>query len=198
LPRLVRVAHRRRATLITFNYDPLVERVVATNLLYDATLREPVAWTEVIGDVPNWPAGSARLAAVPAKTFRLLKLHGSSNWYWTPGDTSGVSLARRSLPGRWGQPAPYTEEERRRELPGREPFVVPPSATKSAFYRNPISRELWRQAGDALRAATRVAFLGYSLPLTDLTVANMIASSLLGNEAEVLVPTWRLTWSANA
>jgi hypothetical protein len=187
LSRLIRVAHRRRATLITFNYDPLVESVVATGLLYDPTLRQPVAWTEVIGDVPNWPAGSARWPAVPADTFRLLKLHGSSNWYWTPGDASGVSLARRSLPGRWGDPMPYSEEERRRELPGRGPFVVPPSATKSTFYRNPVTREIWRQAGDALRSAVRVTFLGYSLPLTDLTVANMIASSLLRGNAEVQV-----------
>ncbi|MGH3158450.1 MAG: hypothetical protein ACRDNF_18015, partial [Streptosporangiaceae bacterium] len=30
-----RVAHQRRATLVTFNYDPLIECAVATGLLYE-------------------------------------------------------------------------------------------------------------------------------------------------------------------
>jgi hypothetical protein len=89
LSELIRVAHQRRATLITFNYDPLIECAVGAGLLFDWGQSSPVFWAEVTGDVPNWPPGPAILAADPADTFRLLKLHGSLNWYWTPRDASG-------------------------------------------------------------------------------------------------------------
>ena len=187
LSAFLRVAHQRRATLITFNYDTLLECAVGTGLLYDWGQREPVFWAEVTGDVPSWPPGLAYLAADPADTFRLLKLHGSLNWYWAPPDTSGASIARRALPGLFGSPEPYTEEERRRRLPGRVPFVVPPSAVKSPYYRNPVIREIWQQAAERLRNADRVFILGYSLPPADLTFAGMLTDALLDSEATLTI-----------
>jgi hypothetical protein len=133
------------------------------------------------------PAGLAILTTSRADTLRLLKLHGSLNWYWTPGDFTGVSVARRAIPGDYQTPRPYSEEVRRRELPGRVPFVVPPSASKSAYYRNPITREFWRQASDRLREADRVVVMGYSMPLTDLTFAEMFASSVGPQPVAVVV-----------
>jgi hypothetical protein len=59
LGEFVRVAHRRRACVITFNYDPLIECAVGTGLLYEWGLKEPVFWAELTGDVPNWPPGPA-------------------------------------------------------------------------------------------------------------------------------------------
>ena len=187
LSEFVRVAHQARATLITFNYDPLIECTVGTGLLYDWGLREPVFWAELTGDVPSWPPGPAILAAEPADTFRLLKLHGSLNWYWTPGDASGVSIARRNLPGVFGAPERYTEDQRRRVLPGRVPFVVPPSAVKSPYYRNPLIREIWQQAADSLRTADRVFVLGYSLPPADLTFAGMLTDTLRDSPATLTI-----------
>jgi hypothetical protein len=63
-------------------------------------------------------------------------------------------------------------------LPGRVPFVVPPSAVKSPYYRNPITREIWLQAAESLRQADRVFVVGYSLPPTDLTFAGMLTDAL--------------------
>jgi hypothetical protein len=186
-PEFLRVAHQRRATLVTFDYDPLIECGVGAGLLQEPRRAEPVYWAEVIGDVPNWPPGPAHLGAERADTFRLLKLHGSLNWYWSPGDDTGVSLARRDLPGLYALPQRYTEEERQRELPGRVPFVVPPSATKSPYYRNPVIQEVWRQASAALAAADRVIIAGYSLPAADLTVASMLSNALRTSAASVIV-----------
>ena len=183
----VRVAHRRRATLITFNYDPLIEFAVATGLLSEWGQREPVFWAEVTGDVPSWPPGPAIIAAESADTLRLLKLHGSLNWYWVPRDVSGVSIARRVLPGVFGSPDRYSEEERRRRLPGRVPFVVPPSAVKSPYYRNPVIREIWQQAAERLRTAGRVFILGYSLPPADLTFAGMLTDALRDSRAALRI-----------
>ncbi|MGI8446623.1 MAG: hypothetical protein ACR2MP_05445, partial [Streptosporangiaceae bacterium] len=187
LNEFIRVAHQRRATLVTFNYDPLIECAVASGLLYEWGQYDSVFWAEITGDVPSWPPGLAYLAADKADTLRLLKLHGSLNWYWVPRDTSGVSIARRELPGAFGAPSPYAEEERRRRLPGRVPFVVPPSAVKSPYYRNPVIREIWQQAAERLRRAARVFVLGYSLPPADLTFAGMLTDALRGSTAQLTV-----------
>jgi hypothetical protein len=192
----VSAAHHTRATVITFNYDPLIECMVATptGILGQPTefgqVWQGVAWTELTGGLPPWPAGDFRLAAEQVETLRLLKLHGSLNWYWRPGDSSGVSVVRRDLPGWFGEPQPYEEEQRRRVVPGRTPFVVPPTASKSDYYANPITSEMWRQAAERLRDAQRVVFMGYSMPLTDVTFASMFRDSVVddnNSRAEVVI-----------
>lgn len=147
----------------------------------------PVFWAELTGDVPSWPPGQAILGADQADTLRLLKLHGSLNWYWTQGDVSGISIARPDLPGVFGATERHTEEQRRRVLPGRVPFVVPPSEVKSPYYRNPVIREIWQQAAASLRSASRVIILGCSLPPADLTFAGMLADSLRPSPASLTI-----------
>jgi hypothetical protein len=84
-------------------------------------------------------------------------------------------------------PDPYTEDGRRRNLPGRVPFVVPPAAPKSPYYRNAIIREVWQQAAHALRRADRVFIVGYSLPPTDLTFASMLTDTLIKSPSYVTI-----------
>lgn len=186
-PVLLRAMHFTRSTAITFNYDTLVECAVASNILFEWGMHQPVPWTELTGDIPSWPPGDVRWGSEPYETFRLLKLHGSLNWYWSEGDATGVSVARRDLPGRFGAAEPYFEEDRRRHLPGRVPFIVPPASAKSVYYRNPISKEMWQQAALNLRLADEVVLIGYSLPLTDLTVGAMLRSAVASSEAKLTV-----------
>jgi hypothetical protein len=193
LLQFVSTAHHSRATVVTFNYDPLLECMVATptGILGNPSLQGEVwpgvSWTELSGGLPPWAPGDARWASQRVETLRLLKLHGSLNWYWRPGDASGISVARRTLPGYFRSPAPYSEEQRRREVPGRSPFVVPPASSKSDYYLNPIIKEMWSQAADRLRTADRVVLIGYSLPPTDVTFSNMLRESLQGRHCDVTV-----------
>lgn len=61
---------------------------------------------------------------------------------------------------------------------------MPPSALKSSYYGNPVTREIWSSAHGALRESSKVVLMGYSLPLTDLSTAGLIASALeAGNVA---------------
>lgn len=64
--------------------------------------------------------------------------------------------------------------------PGRERLLVPPSALKSPYYANPVTRETWSSGFRALRYADIVTLIGYSLPATDLTTAGMLGEALHG------------------
>ncbi len=183
LSRFVRALHYGRATVITFNYDLLIEHLVMKLGLWDFAADyshgAPVWWTHALGDLPGYPPLPARFSGDLHETFRLLKLHGSLNWFWVPGDDAGITLSYSDL-----EP---TESDLRRFLPGRQPFIVPPASLKSAFFRNPIMHENWRSAAVALRKADRVSLLGYSMPLTDLISSGMISECLTDRTVDVLV-----------
>jgi hypothetical protein len=170
---LCQVWHERRITLITFNYDTLIARAAAAVGLYDWESRQGVTPDDVIDRLPPWSPGPARVGgrAIP-DTMRLKKLHGSVAWYAVPGDFTGATLARRSVFG-WENHA-LDPDELRREFPGREPFIVPPASAKSGFYRNPVLRQLWQDAGTALSQANEVHLVGYSLPPADLVTRGML------------------------
>jgi hypothetical protein len=182
---LLSLIHLRQATVITFNYDTLLECGVWNHHLYDFEMNQRVLGDDVINDVPPRPFGYARLNGSVTETFRLLKLHGALNWYWSTGDVTGATLNRWTFPGTFGLPIPYDEAARRRQLPGREPFVVPPTATKSAYYANPITRELWRQAAEALTAAERVSLVGYSLPPADIMFSGMFSDAIRNRDVAI-------------
>lgn len=211
---LVSVLHARRATVVSFDYDHVLECAVDGHTLIDHRSgpgahrrvssddildRLPVAPPPTPDDVqalidaagynsgryvPTWPRQGV------ADTFRLLKLHGSLSWYWSPDDATGSTLQRWRVPGIFGQPAADDDEdaaERGRRLPGRVPFVVPPMATKSSYLSNLVVRELWGRARDALAAADRVIVIGYSVPAEDQLASGLLADALRGREVDVVI-----------
>lgn len=84
LDRFVAVLHAWQSTVITFNYDNLIERAVNShNLLDFSNENQRVVSSDLIGQVPVPPDA---VVGGPLSTFRLLKLHGSVDWWWSPGD----------------------------------------------------------------------------------------------------------------
>jgi len=185
-------AHVARAGVLTFNYDTLLECVAASmwgplDGIDANEPSDPFFWDELTGGIPAWPPGPSRFGGTQRHTMRLLKLHGSLNWYWSPGDATGATIAKRDLPGAFPAPLAYEEHDRERELPGRVPFVVPPTAAKSLFYSTPLLHEIWSQAYTRLQSAKRVFLLGYSLPLTDLTTSSMFRDALQDTSSVVVI-----------
>ena len=197
---LVSAFQQRETTVITFNYDTLFE--VAINSTYlgppeiegalprgfedvgfiPPALKAPrVSPEDVIGSEPPLSA----VPRLPEATIRLLKLHGSLGWWWVPNDASGATLVREAIASTFEHPVQLTDKKEHRTLAGREPFIVPPLAAKSPYYRNPLTRQLWRDAFEAMRRADRISFIGYSLPRTDLVMGAMVDSSLRGRETHV-------------
>ena len=173
LSRLVATLHAFRDTVISFNYDTLVEQAVDEHDLRDATGTK-VTHSSVIDQMPPPPPGNARWGEAFTQSFHLLKLHGSLNWWWVPGDATGSTI------NRWIttelDPAGLSGHDR--ELPGRSRFIVPPSSLKSGFYANPFTRQLWQRAAGAVSEANECYFVGYSLPRTDLVTVGMLRERL--------------------
>lgn len=189
LRQLIYVWHVGRSPVITFNYDCLVECTVDTYRLPPWDSHGKMPWASVLRFVPaaSKPESIGEMEGrAPWETFQLHKLHGSLNWFWTAGDNSGATIQRGRLPGSYTAAKPMTEAERSWRHPGRETFIVPPSALKSSYYGNPVTREIWSSAHGALRESSKVVLMGYSLPLTDLSTAGLIASALeAGNVSSV-------------
>ena len=171
LARLVRLWHETQATVISLNYDGLVERALqhldipgSKGHLADAAL----------GDLPGFAPAAAALARDPEPpTFRLIKLHGSIDWAWSPGDATGSTIVRARLTSNWSNDE---EADVSVSAPGKEPFVVPPLATKSRYYGNSLVRAVWHKARVALASATSVTLCGYSLPASDFATAVLVSA----------------------
>jgi hypothetical protein len=189
LRRLLGVFHFQKTTVATFNYDTLVETAIGMAGLFDQE-SQLVTEAEIIRHMPplrERPAEGMLWGTHRSDTFRYLKLHGSVDTFWIPGDVSGASIGRWHMPGTWGEPQVPDDEDRRQVLPGTEAYIVPPAAAKSSFYANPLARELWRTTAQALAEADRVTVVGYSLPLTDLVTSGMLADTIVNSTCEVVV-----------
>jgi hypothetical protein len=202
---LLSVLHAVHATVITLNYDNLLECGIADPRLPLARAGSSAAVEEddLLGglppaaDFPNARQGITHGATYDgspiadwrrrALSFRLLKLHGSLSWFWVPGDVTGMTLQRWLLPGTFGSPQAPDIEAWRTVLPGREPFIVPPASLKSAHLSSPMVRELWRRAHDSLTRATRLILVGYSLPSADTSFSGMVAETLKDRDVAIEV-----------
>jgi hypothetical protein len=116
----------------------------------------------------------------------LLKLHGSLNWLSCRACHRleiGASESRRYLKvlARLVGPsleASYTAGINPCPTCGTKlrPFLIAPTHLKN--YRNPHVAQVWYEAERVLRDATRVIFIGYSLPDDDLEVIYLLKRSM--------------------
>lgn len=151
--RLVR-ALRGEDAIITFNWDLLVDNIVALDHAggpdYGVNLLEPVE-------------ESAREDRGRVGGPLVLKPHGSMNWmtcrechknfaHILTGKTGAEYHAGKEFPCRYcGTPT--------------EPLMIPPTLLKN--YRHPVIKAVWKEARRVLRQADEVIVVGYSLPVTD-------------------------------
>jgi hypothetical protein len=196
LAKLIFAWHIRQATVISFNYDNVVEAAVQSQRLplyfdgypvrtHDILNRLPPARVHEETSVSTIQSGGGQSFSddylqqpFPADTFRLFKLHGSISWHWVADDATGVTLQRWPGIGKFGEPMGDQRAEIARQLPGRVPFIAPPPSTKSKYLGNPVIRKLWQDAFQVLRKADHIYFLGYSVPPEDLAAMGLIAEAV--------------------
>jgi hypothetical protein len=184
LLRLVHWWHKRRAVIISFNYDTLVERAfscidTANGGVFEDHLMPPSFFA------PTIAVGSG----TTGETASLLKLHGSLNWFYSGRPSYFGEPIHHIHTGGW---SPDDSDDSSYE--GRVPLVVPPLATKGSYFEHEGIRYLWSAAAKALRSARRIFCIGYSLPGTDLPVRFLFKS----NEPRERVPLFLVDTNPNA
>jgi hypothetical protein len=114
-------------------------------------------------------------------TTLLLKLHGSINWRYRLGESLPLSPAGILHHEAWLPPSMHSAEvaDRIEAHLEPDPLIVPPVLIKSALTEHPVLRVVWEHAYQRLREATRVVFMGYSLPKTDLASRVLFRETLL-------------------
>lgn len=177
LRELIEHWHAHRSTVVTLNYDTLIETVAAT-LAHDGNrLTAHDIYPPVLTDAGLRTGGG--IATARRDSFRLLKLHGSTNWYY-----SGRALSHGEpiyfvppLPADADAPVRREHEQRMRAVADKYPFLVPPIYDKSPLLTHETIRALWFEAGEALKRAERIVCMGYSLPESDLTMKHFLRTT---------------------
>ena len=168
LDSLARSWHANQSSVITLNYDTLVEQAVTSIEVG----RSKVSYSEIypISLTPAFQRVAATLGGEARPTMKLFKLHGSINWMYSGSRVAvGETIYYIAYRG-WASDADSNQRQRQKNVVlDKIPLIVPPVAEKLPYFQHETVRSLWAQAGQELRCASRVFCLGYSLPPTDIT-----------------------------
>ncbi len=143
-------------TIITFNYDLVVERAVRERLERDGKNLGP--WFYALNGTSKDPDGP-----------RLIKLHGSSNWQID--GQHRLNVRTKSWQDFDDGPGYRAGSGEGTEFPIFLPFW------DKRIEIEPWLR-LWKTAYQALSTATRIIVWGYSLPPTDIKAQHLFSLSL--------------------
>lgn len=166
-------------TIITTNYDLLLDETLIGDPLFGSMGRK--------GMIDYGFAPTEQQFSHSVRAGSLLKLHGSLNWRFCP-NCHHMTVFRRADWGHWRGRSPVDtpvstenmasiEGKLCRHCRGRtRSLIISPSYFKSL--RNVHLASIWARAEQELRRATRVVFVGYSLPDDDLEVMYLLKRSL--------------------
>lgn len=141
----------RKALVITFNYDLLLERLFASTPDLPCHLDYVVRLNSYFDE---------KRIKTRKDVFPYLKLHGSFNWFRSPGslvcDIDNVYLSE--------------EHGFSRNLIHHNdiPVFVPMTFSKQSYLEGSFFNVLWNIAQRYLELAEEITFIGYGFPLTDL------------------------------
>lgn len=139
-------------TFITFNYDTLLEQGLhALNVSYTYEIQKAKLNKTATAE----PSGSPN-------AVKVLKPHGSLNWRVGKGKGNDLRVFSdyRSMTG------------------NKMPLLIPPTWRKS--FDGPLA-DVWSAAVNALKTATNVVVIGFSIPPTDLHFRYLLAAGLRDN-----------------
>ncbi len=188
LTRFGSIIYAERSTVITTNYDFIVEAVIdkASRDNLKANIGESVP-------APAWSAKNSCLVKFSAtygdrESERLhplmLKLHGSLTWGSVAEKNAGTLKAVKSL-------LFYNDQELRDYLdlgPGLlyKPLIVPMTLYKREYYGHPAIKKVWSQAQKELSECQNLVVIGYSFPSTDFHIKKLFLEALSKRELKSL------------
>lgn len=158
---LIAYWQKYKSNIITLNYDTLIERAALTTNL-DTQNLYPVSLTDV--------RRASVYGAGNFDTFKLYKLHGSVNWYYSGASSFQGEVIYFNIVTGWGTDFDENEKLSMVAAQDKVPLIAPPTAEKSTYFQHETLRQVWRKAASALSEASSIYCLGYSLPETDLGI----------------------------
>lgn len=180
---LVRRWHQDQASIVTLNYDTLLERAACS--YNDLVLGGENLRLANLYPIPLTPAAMRRvpvLGPTEKPSFKLIKLHGSINWFYSPRATPGEPIYL-------GEGNEWPDNVRRpnwkNDVRDKVPAIIPPTLDKGSYLQHDTLRSLWAQAAEALGSADTLVAIGYSLPVTDLTMRFLLEGA--GGDGKKLV-----------
>lgn len=185
LNRLIFTWHQRKAVVVTMNYDTLIEKAAISLDIpgVELPLHPSVIYPRYFTSLRS-RSGSAIWGYGDLQTFRLLKLHGSVNWHYSGRDSFyGETVFYSDVSGFEPTGIQSTKDADDRELRemafDKEVLLIPPVTVKSTYFENESIRAVWKDAAIALKNATSLYIVGYSLPESDLGMRFFLADSSL-------------------
>lgn len=183
LEALITYWHENKCTVITLNYDTLVERVASGTYWHK---RSTQIYTGDLYPIDLICAGERRLTLLheqPIDTFRLYKLHGSINWFYS-GQSSFFGESLYYVPCEGGVDSLFLQSSSQSpenihwtHVSDKFSLIIPPTLDKNAFFQHESLRSMWFQASKAINNASKIVCMGYSLPAGDLTMSQFIRTS---------------------
>ena len=171
---------------VTLNYDILLEQ-----LLLNAYHRHRPMLHPNLSDFYSYPMtwiGERASSSHPPfarlergiKVPKILKLHGSANWFWAGVSASDILYYKQDY-------NKYSSSEPETLTYGLKPYIIPPMLDKSSFYNHIAIHSLWKQAEELLQNADEIYIIGFSFPQTDLAVKYLFQSALRKRNPKIYV-----------
>jgi SIR2-like domain len=187
LKRFGRTVLMQGASIVTFNYDDIVDKALYAE---SRQLAKGPSNTIPLWDPDggygfycrsSWVCLSDFLASMDKCSSLVLKLHGSVNWRLRLGEQRHRGPTELLHHEGWTEKPQNCHHLGHDDIDAHleiEPFIVPPVLLKTDLTLHPALQFVWKRAYEKLRTATRVVFIGYSLPLTDMASRTLFRESL--------------------
>lgn len=172
---------------ITLNYDLLLEELISQSV-YKKYNKEFIDLSEMYAYPMAW-IGSRKQqnyglfnTETNINLPKIIKLHGSINWFW-PAVTASDIIYYQSL---------YDIKERSVEtnssfLSGLKQYIIPPVMDKNSFYKHIMVKNLWKKARGLLINAEEIYIIGFSMPMSDLSVRFLFQSALENSNSKIFI-----------
>lgn len=179
LKKFIDYIKKNKSIIITFNYDTILETAAQPTLgpIMSPNEYYKMPITKLVDRI-----ASGATAKYGEDIFRLLKLHGSINWYY-----SGQRLYQPlQVYLEIGYPWEKDEEIAKKDL---YPLIIPPVFDKTSFMNLNFVNVIWRDAKEFLYNADRIYIIGYSIPDADLNIKLMLKTCIKKDAEIILVNT---------
>jgi len=153
-----------RPTLVTTNYDLLIEFAVASRSDVDLTY----TFNQETGLRDIFQRERARCS------LHYLKLHGSINWW---GTQPGFRVSREGAHDTIVSESPLAAIAARYTTAGDDIDMIPPAFLKDVIYRA-VWSDVWDEAHAVFSLCRHLVVIGYSFSANDVLVQNMATLGL--------------------